>query len=92
MRRPGILEFPVYPFDIGGALSSIRAVRERRNGNEEHWMAATSPGSQNRLLRGLSREDYRSLAPHLKHVPLSLDDVLVERNKANHHVYFRSRD
>jgi CRP-like cAMP-binding protein len=51
-------------------------------------MAATSPDSQNRLLRGLSREDYRSLAPHLRHVPLSLDDVLVERNKANNHVYF----
>ena len=51
-------------------------------------MAATGPGSQNRLLRGLSREDHRSLAPHLMHVPLSLDDVLVERNKANHHVYF----
>jgi CRP-like cAMP-binding protein len=51
-------------------------------------MAATSPGSQNRLLRELSREDYRSLAPHLKHVPLSLHDVLVERNKANNHVYF----
>jgi hypothetical protein len=51
-------------------------------------MAATGPGSQNRLLRELSREDYRSLAPHLKHVPLSLHDVLVERNKANNHVYF----
>jgi CRP-like cAMP-binding protein len=51
-------------------------------------MAATSPGSQNRLLRGLSRDDYRSLAPHLKHVTLSLDEVLVERDKANGHVYF----
>jgi len=51
-------------------------------------MSATSTGSKNRLLRGLSREDYRSLAPHLKHVSLSLDDVLVERNKANGHVYF----
>jgi CRP-like cAMP-binding protein len=51
-------------------------------------MAATSPGSQNQLLRELSREDYRSLVPHLKHIALSLDDVLVERNKANHHVYF----
>ena len=51
-------------------------------------MAATSPGSQNRLLRDLSREDYRSLAPHLQHVALSLHDVLVERNKTNHHVYF----
>ena len=51
-------------------------------------MAATSPGSQNRLLRELSREDYRSLAPHLKQVALSLHDVLVERNKANNHVYF----
>src|SRR6266404_6140464 len=51
-------------------------------------MAATSPGSQNRLLRELSREDYRSLVPHLKHVALSLHDVLVERNKTNHHVYF----
>jgi CRP-like cAMP-binding protein len=51
-------------------------------------MAATSPGSQNRLLRELSREDHRSLAPYLKHVPLSLHDVLVERDKANNHVYF----
>ncbi|HVS55801.1 MAG TPA: Crp/Fnr family transcriptional regulator, partial [Casimicrobiaceae bacterium] len=51
-------------------------------------MAATSAGLQNRLLRELPREDYRSLAPHLKHVALSLDDVLVERSKANHHVYF----
>ena len=51
-------------------------------------MAATSAGLQNRLLRELPREDYRSLAPHLKHVALSLHDVLVERNKANHHVYF----
>jgi CRP-like cAMP-binding protein len=51
-------------------------------------MAATGPGSQNRLLRGLSREDYRSLAPHLKHVALSFDDVLVDRNKASNHVYF----
>jgi CRP-like cAMP-binding protein len=51
-------------------------------------MAATSPGSQNRLLRDLSREDYGSLAPHLQHVALSLHDVLVERNKTNQHVYF----
>src|SRR5450759_4620840 len=51
-------------------------------------MATPSAGSQNRPLRELSREDYRSLAPHLKHVPLSLHDVLVERNKANNHVYF----
>jgi CRP-like cAMP-binding protein len=51
-------------------------------------MAATSAGLQNRLLRELPREDYRSLAPHLKHVALSLHEVLVERNKANHHVYF----
>jgi CRP-like cAMP-binding protein len=51
-------------------------------------MAATNPGSQNQLLHALSREDYRSLAPHLKLVPLSLHDVLVERNKANNHVYF----
>jgi CRP-like cAMP-binding protein len=51
-------------------------------------MATPSAGSQNRLLRELSRDDYRSLSPHLKHVPLSLDDVLVERNKANNHVYF----
>jgi hypothetical protein len=51
-------------------------------------MAAIGPGLKNRLLRELSREDYRSLAPHLKHVPLSLHDVLVERNKANNHVYF----
>jgi CRP-like cAMP-binding protein len=51
-------------------------------------MAATSPGTHNRLLHELSREDYRSLAPHLKHVPLSLHDVLGERNKANNHVYF----
>ena len=51
-------------------------------------MAAISPGSQNLLLRALSREDYGSLAPHLKHVALSLHDVLVERNKTNHHVYF----
>ncbi len=36
----------------------------------------------------MSREDYRSLAPHLKHVTLSLDKVLVERNKANNYVYF----
>jgi hypothetical protein len=69
-------------------LGSIRAVCERRNGDEEHQMAAASPGSQNRLLRELSREDYRSLAPHLKHVALSLHDVLVEQNKANNHVYF----
>ena len=51
-------------------------------------MATTGPGSQNRLLRELSRDDYRSLSPHLKQVPLSLDNVLVERNKANNHVYF----
>ena len=51
-------------------------------------MAAISPGSQNLLLRALSREDHSSLAPHLKHVALSLHDVLVERNKTNHHVYF----
>jgi hypothetical protein len=43
---------------------------------------------KNGLFRELSREDYRKLAPHLKHVPLSLHDVLVERNKANNHVYF----
>jgi hypothetical protein len=51
-------------------------------------MAVTSPGSQNQLLRELSRDDYRSLVPHLKQVPLSLHDVLVERNKASNHVYF----
>ena len=51
-------------------------------------MAATGPGSQNRLLRALSRQDCRSLIPHLQLVSLSLDDVLVERNKANKHVYF----
>ena len=51
-------------------------------------MATPGPGSQNRLLRELSRDDCRRLSPHLKHVPLSLDDVLVEPNKANNHVYF----
>ncbi len=51
-------------------------------------MATTGPGSQNRLLRELSRDDYRSLSPHLNQVPLSLDEVLVERNNANNHVYF----
>jgi hypothetical protein len=51
-------------------------------------MATPGPRSQNRLLRELSRDDCRSLSPHLKHVPLSLDDVLVEPNKANNHAYF----
>ena len=51
-------------------------------------MATPGPSSQNRLLRELSRDDCRSLSPHLKHVPLSLDDVLVEPNKANNHAYF----
>ncbi len=55
-------------------------------------MATNGPGSQNRLLRELSRDDYRSLSPHLKHVPLSLDDVLAERNKANITFTSRSRD
>jgi CRP-like cAMP-binding protein len=56
--------------------------------DEEFLMAATGPDSQNRLLRTLSREDYRTLAPHLHHVALSLDDVLAERTTANKHVYF----
>lgn len=51
-------------------------------------MVAASRSSQNRLLRGLSREDSRSLAPHLRHVPLSLHEVLVERNEVHDHVYF----
>jgi CRP-like cAMP-binding protein len=51
-------------------------------------MSATVSSSKNRLLRSLSREDYRSLAPHLKQVSLSLDNVLVERNAANNYVYF----
>lgn len=51
-------------------------------------MSATHISSKNRLLRGLSREDYRSIAPYLKHVSLSLDNVLVERNMANNYVYF----
>ena len=51
-------------------------------------MPSAGARSKNRLLRGLSREDYRSLLPHLKHVALSLDHVLVEGNKANNYVYF----
>jgi CRP-like cAMP-binding protein len=51
-------------------------------------MVTPGTGSQNRLLRDLSRDDYRGLSPHLKHVSLSLDEVLVDRNKANNHVYF----
>src|SRR5438477_465210 len=51
-------------------------------------MGATGPNSQNRLLRTLSREDYRSLAPHLHLVALSLQDVLAESGKANKYVYF----
>jgi len=51
-------------------------------------MSATVSSSKNRLLRGLSREDYRSLAPHMKRVSLSLDNVLVEQNVANNYVYF----
>jgi CRP-like cAMP-binding protein len=51
-------------------------------------MSTSISSSKNRLLRGLSREDSKSLEPHLKHVSLSLDDILAERNKANNYVYF----
>jgi CRP-like cAMP-binding protein len=51
-------------------------------------MPANGPRSKNRLLRGLSRADYRSLAPHLTQVHLPLDHVLGARNKPNKYVYF----
>ena len=87
MRRPAYTGITCLSLRHRRSLSAP-FVLSASDGDEEHQMAATSPGSQNRLLRDLSREDYRSLAPHLQHVALSLHDVLVERNKTNHHVYF----
>ena len=54
-------------------------------------MSEASPQAVNRLLAALPDAEYQRLVPHLKHVPLSLKEVLHEVGEPIEYVYFPHR-
>lgn len=68
---------------------SAPRIQPRRPSSDGPDIAPAEQRSErNRLLRILTPEDYASLLPHLRRVPLNLRDVLAEADEAFRHVYF----
>jgi CRP-like cAMP-binding protein len=63
--------------------------RRSRVSEQQAWGKAAAPSSRsNWLLSGLSRGDYRRLAPHLEPVEFSLGQVVYEADRPQSYLYF----